>query len=220
MEFKMSRFAVVASGLALCASSANAAFINELHYENQGADVGEFVEIVLNPGDVIGDFSVYLYNGSDGGQYGSTVSTFTQGATQNGFTVYSALVSGIQNGNPDGLALVSGGSAGTVVASGGVKQFLSYEGTFAATDGPANGLTSTDIGVRELDSSAYPAGGSLGLVGSGSNYSDFSFTTFGTDSRGAVNAGQTLVAVPEPLAAMGGLMLLGGVMLPRRKPVA
>ena len=48
---------------------------------------------------------------------------------------------GIQNGSPDGIALVD--------ASGAVMQFLSYEGTLTAVGGPADGLTSTDIGVSE-----------------------------------------------------------------------
>jgi DNA/RNA endonuclease G (NUC1) len=48
---------------------------------------------------------------------------------------------GIQNGPADGFALVN--PAGTVV------EFLSYEGVVTATNGLANGLTSTGIGVSE-----------------------------------------------------------------------
>ena len=44
-------------------------------------------------------------------------------------------------GNPAGLALVDN--------TGAVVEFLSYEGTFTALDGPAAGVTSTDIGVAE-----------------------------------------------------------------------
>jgi len=54
-----------------------------------------------------------------------------------------------------------------------VIQFLSYEGTINATTGPANGLTSTDIGVSESGST--PIGHSLQLKGEGSNYSDFTW---------------------------------------------
>ncbi len=36
-------------------------------------------------------------------------------------------------------------------ANGAVVQFQSYEGAFAATNGPAIGLTSVDIGVTELE---------------------------------------------------------------------
>ncbi|HET8785989.1 MAG TPA: DNA/RNA non-specific endonuclease, partial [Candidatus Limnocylindrales bacterium] len=58
---------------------------------------------------------------------------------------------GIQNGSPDGMALVD--------AQSHVVEFLSYEGTFTASDGPAAGMVSTDIGVAETNST--PAGSSL-----------------------------------------------------------
>ena len=48
---------------------------------------------------------------------------------------------GIQNGSPDGLALVDG--------AGHVVEFLSYEGSFVGLGGPADALTATDIGVAE-----------------------------------------------------------------------
>ena len=59
---------------------------------------------------------------------------------------------GIQNGSPDGLALVDAGGA--------VVEFLSYEGSFTATSGNANGLVSVDIGVSEPG----PIGQSLQLL--------------------------------------------------------
>ena len=62
--------------------------------------------------------------------------------------------SGIQNGSPDGLYL-SGPSG---------SQFLSYEGSFTATNGAAIGLFSSDIGFDETIST--PAGQSLQLTGS------------------------------------------------------
>ena len=53
---------------------------------------------------------------------------------------------GVQNGSPDGLALVRPDVT--------VAEFLSYEGVFTAVGGPANGLTSTDIGVSEAGTEA------------------------------------------------------------------
>src|SRR3954471_20211337 len=70
-------------------------------------------------------------------------------------TVYPE--NGIQNGSPDGMALVD--------ASNNVVQFLSYEGTFTATDGPASGMVSVDIGAAEAGTEAL--GMSLQLDGSG-----------------------------------------------------
>ena len=74
---------------------------------------------------------------------------------QNGFgtVVINYPVNGIQNGSPDGLALVGPGDA--------VMQFLSYEGTLVAVGGPADGMTSTDIGVNEPYTT--PVGQSLQL---------------------------------------------------------
>src|SRR5690606_28463615 len=42
-------------------------FINELHYDNAGADVGEAVEVVATAGEDLSQYSLYFYNGSTGG---------------------------------------------------------------------------------------------------------------------------------------------------------
>jgi hypothetical protein len=99
---------------------------------------------------------------------------------------YGALVftypsNGIQNGSPDGIALVAPGDV--------VVQLLSYEGTFTAVGGPADGLASTDIGVQE--GSSTPVGDSLRLVGTGTSYEDFAWNAPAANSYGAVNAGQS-----------------------------
>lgn len=164
-------------------------FLNEFHYDNVGADTGEFVEVVVGPGYAgsLADLSVVLYNGNGGGEYGThTLDTFDPGTTTaSGHRLFSKFISGIQNGAPDGIAIVSGSS---------VLHFLSYEGSFTADDGPAAGMTSTDIGVAQ---DPVPAAGeqSLGLSGSGGSASDFTWTRFtGNYTRGAVNEGQTLLA--------------------------
>ncbi len=72
--------------------------------------------------------------------------------------------------------------------SSNVVLFLSYEGSFAATDGPASGMTSVDIGVAELSN---PVGESLQLTGTGGKYSDFTWATTATATHGAKNNGQT-----------------------------
>jgi hypothetical protein len=50
---------------------------------------------------------------------------------------------------------------------------LSYEGSFTATNGPANGMTSTDIGIAEESNAVI--GSSLQLIGAGFTYSDFTW---------------------------------------------
>lgn len=46
-------------------------FINEFHYDNAGADAGEFVEVVGPIGTIWSAFSLVLYNGSNGLAYTS-----------------------------------------------------------------------------------------------------------------------------------------------------
>ncbi|NOX57739.1 MAG: endonuclease I, partial [Planctomycetes bacterium] len=91
-------------------------------------------------------------------------------------------ISGLQNGAPDGLALVD--DSGTTI------QFLSYEGSFSATNGPADGLTSTSIGVSETGST--PAGHSVQLSGSsGCGYDDFTWQSPASDTYGGLNTSQS-----------------------------
>jgi hypothetical protein len=169
-------------------------FVNEIHYDNASDDTGEFVEVVAGPGFTgnLSNVSLVLYNGSDGKTYGThLLSTFTAGdVTSAGYRVYSKLISGIQNGEPDGLA---------VVVSGVVSQFISYEGSFKATDGPAMGMTSTDIGVKQTGTD--PVGqSSLGLIGTGSVPANFTWTKFTgiAHSPGHPNSGQTFTIASLP----------------------
>jgi len=162
------------------------AWLNELHYDNTGNDVGEFLEIVIeNPGSyTLSGFTVSLYNGNNGGVYGSeTLDNFTVGNTSGNYTFYTWLHEGIQNGAPDGLSL---DYQGTVI------QFLSYEGTLIATDGPAIDMTSTDIGVSE--SSSTQIGESLQLSGAGTQYSEFFWLEPAPETPGALNNSQSFGA--------------------------
>ncbi len=136
------------------------AWINEIHYDDAGADANEFVEIVIENAGLytLSDFTVTLYNGSSSSlapydtktldvfSVGSTVDTYT-------FYYYNYTVNGgsIQNGAPDGLCI---DYQGTVIPG----QFLSYEGTFTAASGPAMDMTSIDMGVLE---NGEPDGSSL-----------------------------------------------------------
>lgn len=171
-------------------------WFNEIHYDNAGTDADETIEIVLESagGYTLSDFQIDLYNGSNGTVYDTrTLDQYSVGSTSGTFTFYyfnyTANGSSIQNGSPDGFCL---SYQGTVV----VGQFLSYEGTLTAADGPAVGQTSVDIGVEETSST--PAGHSLQLTGTGTSYGDFSWLPPDVSTFGGLNNGQSLGGTPDP----------------------
>lgn len=184
------------------------AWINEIHYDNSGSDVNETIEVVIeNPTTyTLSNFTVHLYNGNDGSNYDSeTLNNFTLGSQYNfngsTFQVYTWQPSSIQNG-PDGMSLSYNGS---------LIQLLSYGGIFTATDGPAIGQSSTDIGVSESASTLSTE--SLGLAGSGLDYSDFNWAGPATSSFGSVNShgiGQSFQTPSTgPAPALGDIYPLG-----------
>ncbi len=77
-----------------------------------------------------------------------------------------------------------------LIDSGTVLYFLSYGGSFTATNGTAAGMTSVDIGVSEPTNT--PVGQSLQLTGTGRQYHDFSWSAPAAESPGGINAGQTI----------------------------
>jgi predicted extracellular nuclease len=161
------------------ASAQTNVFVNELHYDNSGTDAGEAIEVAAPQGTDLTGWTVVLYNGNGGAAYDTDPLSGTVGASR--VTVLNYPANGIQNGAPDGIALVDAG--------GTVRQFLSYEGTFTAVGGPAAGMQSTDIGVLEPDTTG--ADQSLQLTGTGDSDDDFTWTGPRTESFGALNAGQT-----------------------------
>lgn len=160
----------------------SAPFINEFHYDNAGGDVNEFIEVAGVVGTNLDGFTLVLYNGSNGSIYNTLnlSGTLTGGSGGFGFTTVVLPTNGLQNGGPDGIALVD--------ADGNVVEFLSYEGTFTATEGPADGQTSTDIGVSE--GGGTQVGFSLQRTGTGAQGSDFSFVP-AEETPGEINQGQS-----------------------------
>ena len=163
-------------------------FINEIHYDNIGADTGEAIEIAGLAGNDLSGWSLVLYNGFDGSVY-DTVNlsghVLRTRQTTSVRSIFNFPANGIQNatGLPDGVALVD--------STGSVVQFLSYEGTFTAVGGPANGMLSTDIGVSE-DNGTTAIGESLQLTGSGAT---FTWAAAASETFGSVNTGQDFAAL-------------------------
>ena len=119
--------AMIAAAMSVALASAAQAttvFINEIHYDNTGGDTGEFVEIAAPAGTDLTGWSVVFYNGSNGTTYGTQALSGVIGDQAAGYGFATVNRSGIQNGSPDGLALVD--------ATGNVVQFLSYEGQLTA----------------------------------------------------------------------------------------
>ncbi|QQR85984.1 MAG: lamin tail domain-containing protein [Flavobacteriales bacterium] len=169
--------------LASVALNAQTVFINEIHYDNTGADVGEGVEVAGPAGTDLTGWVLQPYNGSGGATYTPLANlTGTIPDLGGGYGTLFFAISGLQNGAPDGIALVNAVPA--------LVQFLSYEGSFLATNGAASGQNSTDILGIENGSNA--VGTSLQLQGTGTVYTDFSWTLAPIASTyNLVNTGQT-----------------------------
>jgi predicted extracellular nuclease len=125
-------------------AASNEVFISELHYDNAGTDTNEAIEVTAPAGMEMTGWSIVLYNGSASVRAPYDTTTLEGLVPSVGAFTVSYPTNGIQNGAPDGMALVDPG--------GNVVEFLSYEGVFEALSGPAAGLTSTDIGVSESSS--------------------------------------------------------------------
>src|SRR3546814_16414675 len=98
----------IVAGLALFGMSGASAdvFINEFHYDNNGTDSNEKIEVIAPAGTNLSGWKVVLYNGSNGAQYATlnlsgTTARQCGGHGTAGVTVGST---GLQKGGPDGLA--------------------------------------------------------------------------------------------------------------------
>jgi len=101
--------------------------------------------------------------------------TLTDQAGGYGTAVINYPSNGIQNG-PDGIALVG---------PSGLIEFISYEGSFTGNGGPANGVTSTNIGGES-------GGASIGFSLQRTGGEGSSFAGPIANTSGALNTGQVL----------------------------
>lgn len=167
------------------ANPTSTVFINEILYDINGTDTGEFIEVAAPAGTNMANYSIVLYNGSGGAVYDTDALSGTTTNQQGGYGTVSISYpsNGIQNGAPDGIALIN-------TATNTLVQFLCYEGTFVGVGGLANGVTCTDIGVSQSGTNA--AGTSLQLQGTGTTYGDFTWNaTSIANTQNAPNTGQT-----------------------------
>lgn len=157
--------------------------ITEIHYDNSGEDAGEGVEISGLGGTDLTNYSIVFYNGDDNAVYKTkSLSGLTLPEVSPNYGALWIPVSGIQNGEPDGIAFVKNGD---------VLEFLSYEGTITAIDGPAIGMLSTDIGVSQSNST--PRDHTLQLSDQG--WGD----TSKFNSKGSINSNLTTLSVEKSI---------------------
>ncbi len=178
-------------------TTAGDVWINEIHYDHVGTDTNEFIEVAGQAGVNLSSYSLLLYNGNGGTLYDTRVLSGTIPNQANGFgAVHFSYSNTIQNGAPDGLALVKNGST--------VLEFLSYEGSMTAVGGAANGLSSTAIGVEESSS---PVDSSLQRVGTGAQGPAFTWIGPATGSPGQINDGQIMqIGTPAASVAFSNLV--------------
>src|SRR5262245_1952664 len=96
----------------------------EIHYHTVGTDSGEGIEVSRPAGADVTGWQVVLYNGNGGASYDTKTLSGVFPATcgARGVLVITYPTNGIQNGSPDGMALIDAGGA--------VVEYLSYEGVF------------------------------------------------------------------------------------------
>ncbi len=161
-------------------------WINEFHYDNDGGDTGEFVEVAGPAGTNLDQCEIIHYNGSDGGITFTINLSGTIPDEGNGYGALSFLHSGFQN-STEGIALVNNVSD--------VLEFISYEGSFTATEGAANGMLSSDVGVSETGSTLI--GYSIQKTGLVCDPDDFSWTAPSQSSPGLLNTNQGFPGQPS-----------------------
>jgi hypothetical protein len=162
-----------------------------LHYDNSGSDTDEGVEIAGPAALNLSGWSLFAYDGSSGSSYDTVSLAGVLPNLQNGYGTLWFSFAELQNGAPDGLALVD--------PSGAVVQLLSYEGSFTPTTGPAAGLAAEDIGVSEPPPTS--EGFSLQLAGTGTTYADFVWEVPASQTHDLINNNQSfLMQGPTPTA--------------------
>ncbi len=166
-------------------------FVNELLYDSfrlvNGTNqevVPNLIEIAGPAGTNLSSYSLVLYNrvpnpngNIDQGQvYGSLPVSGIIPDQENGFGVLSFTYSpGTLDRNQAGIAVVDG--------NGVTTNFISYETSLTAINGPANGLVSKQTTVQNGSNGNQ----SLQLQGTGSIYTDFTWSGLFTQTPGQIN---------------------------------
>jgi hypothetical protein len=167
-------------------------WINELHYDNDGSDTDQGVEVAGRSGVNLADYHLYFYDEDGEEDVGDRLTNLAGTIGNEGRRFGAQWIATDLENESEGIAL-----ARIAAGSTDVVQFLSYEGTITAVDGPARGIASADIGVNESGSET--KGLSLQLTGRGRRYADFGWSGPSNATPGILNAGQTVRLLPSVL---------------------
>ncbi len=175
------------------------AWVNEFHYDNTGTDTNEGIELAGEAGIDLANYFIIMYDGDYGGTYRSN--SFS-GLIDDEGQGYGAVwlpypLNGLRNPWA-GIALCH--------VTNGLLQFISYGGSFTATNDVAAGIASIDVGLTE--GSSTPVGYSLQLQGTGTNYEAFTWSGPMAHTRDELNgAGQIIIGPVNAKVAYSGLSL-------------
>lgn len=193
---------------------------SEIDYDQSGADHDEFIELFFPNAVTVSDCEMHLVNGANTEKYATIDVAGAYTAKQ-----YVAFFhSGIQNGAPDGFALIDTTGGGATVV-----WFYSYEGTITGYD-PASGkpggtADSTELPVSDSGDGSIINGPAAG-VGDSTVTTNITPNAANLDSTGGPNAItlSTLTAThPDTtilaLSLLAILTLGAGAFLFRRRAV-
>ena len=153
--------------------TSNTIFVSEIHYDNVGTDANEAIEIETPAGANLTGYTLALYDGTTGATYPAGVAamridsltpTICPSGTRQ-VIVFNFPVNGLQNGSQDGATPTVPDGWAIIGPDSKPVEFMSYEGTFVATNGGATNYLSTDIGKAE--SAATSTSQSLQRAGNG-----------------------------------------------------
>ncbi len=182
-------------------------WINEFHYDNIGIDVDEGIELAGRAGIDLAPYRLYTYRtgapGAPGVLYGDPIQFEgvipDETGTGYGAVWFGVEVNRFQNAGDENVAFGAGFALvhADPVEGDRILQFISYEGSFTAIEGPAAGLVAVDVGVAQ--GSSTPIGHSLTLFGNGSaidaHYEQFAWMGPAPATPGRINNGQTFGGV-------------------------
>ena len=165
-------------------------WVNEINYDPEGIDAGEFIEFAAPEGFDATGWRFQLINGTTGAVYAANQLVNLTKTTSGGLDLYvvNRNAGGLRNG-PDGVAVINPGPDGVhATADDSCEMLVSYEGVLTNAQGLCSGVTSVEITPNQEGEA--PVGQSLQLTGTGSTYADFTWVA-AANTNGAVNDGQT-----------------------------